>query len=85
MFGIVEFAFGALLLLLGLICLPLAVGAFLFWAWMLVDSIRNNRNSPTGRVLWTAAIWFLPVIGCVLYFVFGRNRHLRPGMTPAMG
>ena len=84
MLGFVEIAFGALLLLIGLICLPLVAGAFLFWAWMLVDSIRNNRNTPTSRVLWTAAIWFLPVVGCALYFFFGRNRHLPPGRTPAM-
>ena len=83
MFALLEFGFGLLLLLLALVCIPLAVATFAFWICMLIDSIRNNRNSPTGRVLWTAVVWFVPVIGSILYFIFGRNRHLRPGVTPA--
>lgn len=84
MLALIDVAFGALLVVLALLCLPLIAATVVFWAWMLVDSIRNNRNSPAGRVVWTAVIWFLPVVGSVLYFLFGRNRHLRPGTTPAM-
>jgi hypothetical protein len=83
MFALIDVAVGIVGFLLMLICLPFALGAFVFWAWMLVDSIRNNRNSPLARVLWAAAVWFLPLVGSVLYFFFGRNRHLRPGVTPA--
>jgi hypothetical protein len=83
MFALIDVAFGVLLVVLVLLCVPLIAATFAFWAWMLVDSIRNNRNTPTGRVLWTAAIWFLPLVGSILYFFFGRNRHLTAGTTPA--
>lgn len=84
MFALIDVAVGIVGLLLLLVCLPFALAAFVFWAWMLVDSIRNNRNSPIGRVLWTAVVWFLPFVGSILYFFFGRNRHLRAGVTPAV-
>jgi hypothetical protein len=70
--------FGLFLLLL---LAPIGVACFVFWLWMLIHSIRNDNLTGTGRVLWAAAVWFLPLVGSIVYFFLGRTaspRRLSP-------
>lgn len=62
--------FGVLLLLL---LIPLGLACFAFWAWMLIHAIRNDHVEGTTRVLWVALVWFLPLLGSVIYFFAGRK------------
>ncbi|KAB2661820.1 MAG: hypothetical protein DVB31_11920 [Verrucomicrobia bacterium] len=66
------------LVVLSLLVLPLALvlavfGLFVFWVWMLVDAIRNERLSGWSRVGWAGAIWFTHWIGALLYLIVGRR------------
>ena len=58
---------------LGLLDVPLALAGCVLWIWMLIHCIRNDRLDGTHRVLWALLIWFLPLIGSIVYFFAGRN------------
>lgn len=38
-----------------------------------IVSVVNGHSSNERKVLWTVVILLLPVIGMVLYFLFGRS------------
>lgn len=64
-------------LLLLMLVIPFGLACFVFWAWMLVHSIRNDNLTGTSRVLWAALVWFLPLVGSVIYFFLGRTAETR--------
>lgn len=59
----------------------LSLGNWGFWATVtifldlvaLVDLLGDGTKSTTNRVIWTLLIVFAPVVGVVLYFIFGRE------------
>ena len=57
--------------------LPLALAGFAFWVWMLIHAIRNDQLDGTIRVLWVLLVWFLPLIGSVIYCLMGRTASRR--------
>ena len=59
-------------LMLLFLLVPLSLACFGFWVWSLVHVIRNDRLEGTTRLLWALLVWFLPVIGSVIYFFTGR-------------
>jgi len=70
----------ALLMALGILALPFLVGAlvvaaFVFWIWMLIDAIVNQRLSGGERIAWVVLIWFTHWIGGLFYLCLARNRH----------
>jgi len=53
----------------------IAIGAFVFWIWALVDAIRvpdDSRFRAGNKLLWVLVIVFLHVIGAIIYVVVGR-------------
>ena len=60
-------------LLFGLVVLAIVIGVFVFWIWMLVDCIQNNRLESTQRLIWVLVIFFLHALGALLYFLIGRK------------
>lgn len=76
----------ALLTILGvlafLLLVPFCAVCFVFWLWMLIHAIRNDHLDGTARVIWVLVVWFLPVVGPVIYFFCGRTvGHRRLTMT----
>ena len=73
--ALITLAFGLLLflLLLPLTIAAIALGAFVFWVWMLIDAIRNDRISGWSRVGWAALIWFTHWVGALFYFFIARR------------
>ena len=55
----------------------LCVALTIFWIWMLIDAIRNDRIGGWHRVLWAILIWFTHIIGAAIYFFVGRNTSPR--------
>lgn len=39
----------------------------------LVDLVGDDGRSTANKVLWGLAIVFMPILGVILYFVFGRE------------
>lgn len=58
------------------VALPLAIVAFAFWIWMLVDCLVHEPGDSNEKIVWTIVIVFLQVIGAILYFLLRRRRRL---------
>ncbi len=54
--------------LFGLIVLVLDIVAII--------DILGGRGSATHKLLWFVVVFFLPVVGMILYFLIGKNRAL---------
>ena len=59
--------------LIGLFFLGLFLLACIFWIWMLIDCIGNNRLSSSQRIVWVLVILFLHGLGALIYFFAGRQ------------
>ncbi len=55
-----------------LILFLLGLAASIFWIWMLVDALVNEPTSA-DKILWFLVIFFLHVIGAVVYFVVRKG------------
>lgn len=66
---------GSELLLLALVlgAIALGLGFFVFWIWMLIDSIRNANISGNERVAWVLVIVLTHFLGALIYFVVSRT------------
>lgn len=73
--GIAIFAGGFLVL-----WLILAIAALVLWIWALIDIIGSSM-SIGAKIIWLLVIFFLPLIGSILYLLIGRGGGSR--MTPA--
>ncbi len=58
---------GILSLFSGLLGLAFAALIFIFWLWMLIDCIKNERDG-TQRIIWALIVFFLPCVGSLVYF-----------------
>lgn len=73
--GVAIFAGGFLIL-----WLILAIAALVLWIWALIDII-GSPMSVGAKILWLLVIFFLPLIGSIIYLLIGRGGGGR--MTPA--
>jgi cytochrome c oxidase assembly factor CtaG len=60
-------------LLAALFGLLFVVLAFVFWIWMLIDCIKNERLTDTQKVVWVLVIIFLHALGALIYLLTGRK------------
>ena len=52
--------------------LILAIAAFIFWLWMLIDVLTSNM--PSGdKILWALVVFIFPLIGSLIYFLVRRG------------
>ena len=47
---------------------------FVFVIWMLVHAITSKGLSDGEKIAWVLAIIFLPFLGALLYFFFGKSK-----------
>lgn len=58
----------------------LALAAWAFWLWMLIDAALHEPSDGVDKVVWVLVIVLLPFVGSVAYFVFRRpDRIARHG------
>lgn len=69
--SIVGGIFGLIFMLLSAL---LGLAGFAFWVWMLVHAITNRGLGDGEKIAWVLVIIFLPVLGCILYFLIGRSK-----------
>lgn len=65
------------LLALGIVFWVLAIVATIFWLWMLVDVLISNKNT-NEKILWFLVVFFLHLLGALIYFFVGRSPRARP-------
>lgn len=63
------------LLLLPVTTADVTLGVFVFWNWMLIDAIRNDRISGWSRVGWATLIWLTHWVGALFYFFLARRNN----------
>jgi len=50
----------------------ISLAVFIFWIWMLIDVLGSNM--PTSeKLLWGLVVFFLPLIGSLIYFFVRRG------------
>ncbi len=65
--GGVLVGFGAFFVVI----LVLGIAATVFWLWMLIDALVNEPTT-NDKILWFLVIFFLHIIGAIIYFVVRR-------------
>ena len=56
----------------GIFFMILALLAFVLWIWALIDCLTSSMPT-TEKLLWVLVIFFLPLLGSILYFAIGRK------------
>ena len=51
----------------------IALGAFIFWLWMLIDCL-TRRFEGSEKIVWALVVIFLYFLGALVYFFVGRPR-----------
>ena len=59
----------------------LGLVASIFWLWMLIDALMNEPET-NQKILWFLVIFFLHILGALLYFFVRRSNRTRA--TPAV-
>lgn len=67
--------FGLLELFLLLPLMGLALLAFVFWVWMLVDCVTKEASTGNDKLIWVLLLIFTHLLGAVLYFIVRRPRR----------
>jgi hypothetical protein len=62
---------------LGATALVLLAIASLFWIWAIIDCAVNPRLNIAEKIMWLLVIFFLHVLGAIVYTVVGRGRIQR--------
>jgi hypothetical protein len=63
-----EFLFG-----FGMLGSLVTLALGLFWLWMLVDCLANQSED---KLVWFLVIFFLNLLGAVLYYLLARKKRL---------
>ena len=50
----------------------LGIAATVFWLWMLIDALTNERTT-NDKILWFLVIFLLHFVGALVYFVVRRS------------
>ncbi|GHA74729.1 PLDc N-terminal domain-containing protein [Pontibacter akesuensis] len=58
-----------------ILLIPLAL-----WLWALIDVLRSDFKSGTDKLVWVVAIIFVPLLGALLYLLFGRSQKVKHGV-----
>ncbi len=54
--------------------------SLVFWLWMLIDCILNEKLQDKERLLWVIIIIFAAIIGAILYLALGKKGTLHKKM-----
>jgi hypothetical protein len=58
---------------LGATVLILVVLASIFWIWAIIDCATNPNLDSGQKIVWLLVIFFLHILGAVVYAAAGRN------------
>jgi hypothetical protein len=57
--------------------IAIAILGTVFWIWMLIDCIQNERNDSNDKVVWLLIIIFTHLIGGLVYYFVRRKPRLQ--------
>ncbi len=70
-----DVTFGGAAAMMILFCV-LGLAASAFWLWMLVDALVNEPDT-NQKILWFLVIFFLHVVGAIIYFAVRKTGSVR--------
>jgi hypothetical protein len=70
------FVFGGTLFV---VLMLIVLAASIFWIWMLIDVLTSNMP-VAEKLLWFLVIFFLHLVGTIIYFVMRRSGRAAPSM-----
>ena len=44
------------------------------WIFALIDILKSNFKDSTNKIIWVLIVLLLPVLGSILYFIFGDQQ-----------
>ncbi|WP_374451388.1 PLDc N-terminal domain-containing protein [Cloacibacterium normanense] len=44
------------------------------WIFAIIDILKSNFKDSTNKIIWVLIVLLLPVLGSVLYFIFGGQQ-----------
>ena len=44
------------------------------WIFALIDILKSNFKDSTNKIIWVLIVLLLPVLGFILYFIFGGQQ-----------
>jgi len=60
-----------------LLIAAIAIGAVVFWIWMLIDCLTNESSDGNDKLAWTVVIVVLTWIGALIYYFVRRPMRMR--------
>ncbi len=55
------------------ISLVLIVIAIILWIYAIYDVVKGTFTGSGSKTLWLVVIIFFPILGAILYLIFGRS------------
>jgi hypothetical protein len=68
-------------ILVVLILLPIALALFAFWIWMLISAVLNKGLTIGEKIAWLLVIFFIQLLGALIYFFVGHPKRKTPLTT----
>jgi len=44
------------------------------WIFAIIDILKSNFKDSTNKIIWVLIVLLLPVLGSILYFIFGGQQ-----------
>jgi len=51
---------------------------FILWLWAMIDIIKSQFEDKNMKVVWILLVLFLPVVGTVIYLLYGERTKIIP-------
>ncbi len=64
------------IMMFGVFGLFLGIAIFALWVWALVDIIGSTFNDIAIKIVWFLLVFFLPLLGFILYIIFGKSTKM---------
>ena len=61
---------------IGVVGAIFVIVASIFWIWMLIDCLQNPRLQGVDKLVWVLVIFFLHLLGAIIYFAIGRQQRV---------
>lgn len=49
---------------------------FFVWVWAIIDLAKSDFKDSATKILWVLFIFFIPVLGVLLYVIVGRRQKV---------
>ena len=51
------------------------LGMIVFWIWTLIDVLKSEFQG-SGKIVWLLVVFFLAILGSILYVAIGRKQRI---------